>query len=174
MPNQIILPAQTISAQELVNSISGKIKKIFFQCELKSIINNDATFGIIAYAANKKNPQKWDVGTKVTATIDTTKPVKTFSLPLAFGNCEWVNSNSTKKKKGEGENDFSLRVDQSVSMKYLNKVSKNKELLKKTRLVFEAKKSSNPHISFTISIDSGIGNPTAANANPSPPAPPAD
>ena len=174
MANQIILPAQTISAQALVDSISGKIKKIFFQCELKSIATNDATFGVVAYAARKNSSQKWDIGSKVSATVDGTKPIKTFALPLAFGNCEWVNSNVTKKRKKESTAAFSIRVKQAKAIKHLNKISKNKTVLKNTKLIFEAKKSSNPHMSFTISIDSGLGNPTSAYANPSPPAPPAE
>jgi hypothetical protein len=106
--------------------------------------------------------------------VDNTKPVKTFSLPIAIGNCEWVNSNISKKWKGENAQAYNGRIKQAVAVKYLNKIANNKNLLKNTKLVFEAKKSSNPHVNFTVTIDSGVGSPTFAYANPSPPAPPAE
>lgn len=172
MANKIILPTQIMPAQALANSISGKIKKIFFQTEIISISGDDATCRVIAYAANKKNPNKWDIGTKVTATADLTKPVKKFTLPLAFGNCEWVNTNVTKKRSGESGKAYQVRIKQAAAIKHLNKIADDKATLKKTKLIFKAKKWPNPHIDFTVYIDSGIGNPTSASANPSPPAPP--
>ena len=95
-------------------------------------------------------------------------------MPLAFGNCEWVNTNVSKKGKKESAAAFTIRTKQAKVIKQLNKIAKNKAILKNTKLIFVAKKSSNPHISFTISIDSGLGSPTSAYANPSPPAPPAE
>jgi hypothetical protein len=174
MANQIIIPAQIMSAQELVNSISGNIKKIFFQCEITGIKNNDVTCRIIAYAARKNSSQKWDVGKCVKASIDNTKPAKKFSIPISFGNCEWINTKAKKKRKGESKKAFNLRISQAAAINLLNRMANNKSKLAKTKLIFRAGKSSNPHLDFTVTIDSGIGSPTSAYANPSPPAPPAE
>ena len=174
MANQILLPAQVMSAQALVNSIGGKkIKKVFFQAEAKSISNNDITMGIIAYAAHKNSSQKWEIGNKVTATVDNTKPVQKFSMPLAFGNNEWTITNVSKKYKGETLKGLSLRKLQAIAIKMLIKIAKNKDLLKQTVLTYKAKISNNPHLEYDITLDTGTGS-QVVNANPSPPAPPSE
>lgn len=174
MANQILLPAQVMSAQALVNSISGKkIKKVFFQAEAKSISNNDITIGIIAYAAHKNSSQKWEIGSKVTATVDTTKPIQSFSIPRAFANNEWTITNVTKMYKGETLKGLSMRKLQAIAVNMLNKIAKNKDLLKQTVLTFKAKSTPNPHLEYEVTIDTGVGS-QVVNANPSPPAPPSE
>ena len=174
MANQILLPAQVMSAQALVNSIGGKkIKKVFFQVEAKSISSNYITVGIIAYAAHKNSTQKWEIGTKVTATVDNSKPVQSFSIPRAFANNEWTITNVTKKNKGESTKELSKRKQQAIAIKMLNRITKDKDALKKTVLTFKAKGTTNPHLEYEITIDTGVGS-QLVNANPSPPAPPSE
>lgn len=173
MANQILLPAQVMSAQALVNSIPGKIKKVFFQTEVKSISNNDMIVGIIAYAAHKNSTQKWEIGSKVTATVDNSKPVQKFSIPRAFANNEWTVTNVSKKNKGENAKGLSIRKQQALAVKMLNRIANNKDLLKKTALTFKARGTVNPHLEYDVTIDTGLGTQTAYT-NPSPPAPPSE
>lgn len=175
MANQIIIPAQTMSALALASSITGKIKKIFFQCEIMSLSGDDATVRIIAYAANKKGSSpRFEIGKKVSAAIDPSLPVQTFPVPQAMANCEWVETSIVSKKTNESKRNFANRINQANAIKQLNNLSKNKSALKKAKLTFKAKKSKNPHVYFSVTLDDGAGGTTTAIANPSPPATPVE
>lgn len=170
MPNQVILPAQRLSLSDLKNSLPNqKIKKVFFQCELRSIANNNATFGIIAYAGKRNLGNKWVIGSKVSCQDDPSKPVQYFDIPIAFGNNELVDFDFTvAQKKSKKTNPNQVKQDELMSL--LNRIikSKDKEKLKNTFLLFKARLTKNPHITYDVSLDG-----TSAATNPSPPAPPA-
>lgn len=174
MANKIILPAQVMSVKELVDSLPGKIKKVFFQTELISISNNDVIARIIAYAARKNQHQRWELGRKVVAAVDDTKSEKSFSLPIAVGNCEWVNTNVRNKRPKEPNSIYSERKAQAKAIKKIHRLTKNEDLIKTATLRFSARKSSNPHLEYSVTLDSGLGRPETAMANPSPPATPAE
>lgn len=149
MPNKIFLPAQKIQLSDLAASIpGGKIKKVFFQCELRSIANNDATFGVIAYAARKNFWGTWIIGNKVNCQDDPGKPVQQFDVVpnIAFGNNELVDHR-------------------------LKKMLKNKNKIMSSSLAFQAKVSQNPHITYDITLDDGTST-SVVSTNPSPPAAP--
>lgn len=173
MANLIILPAQTVSVKELVGSIPKKIRKIFFQTELVSVNGNDITCRVIAYAAHKNIVQRWELGKKVSATVDPTGGTQTFTLPIAVGNCEWIMSNVRAKRKNETNAAFAIRKKQAAAIKKIHKLMRDKTLLKNASLSFSAKKSSNPHLEYAVTLDSGDGTSDTAYANPSPPATPA-
>ena len=173
MANQIIFPSQTIPAKELVRSLKGKIKKIFFQCELVSVSNNDIMCRIIAYAAHRNLFQQWVVGKKVTAVVDTSKPVKALSLPIALANCEWSKTNVHVKKSGESNAAYNQRKQQTEGIKKIHQLSDSPSLLNNVKFSFKAGKSSNPHLEYSITLDSGDGTTYTSDAKPSPPAPPA-
>jgi hypothetical protein len=164
MANQVVLPAQKLRLSDLSASFPNKkIKKIFFQCEIKSISGNDVTFGVIAYAGKRKPGNKWIIGKKVTCQDDPTKPIQSFGIPLAFGNNELVDFNfKIKDKKIDSKN-----KKQDNLMAVINKILKDPDKAKNTYLLLEARKTENPHIYYDVSL-SGL----SATTNPSPPAPP--
>ena len=169
MANQVILPAQKLLLSDLKASFPNKkIKKLFLQCELKSISGNDATFGVIAYASKRNPLNKWTVGPKVTCEDDTSKPAMTFNLPLAFGNNELVDFNFDAKKKKDKKTD-PKKIKQDKFMSELNRIlkRKSKKDLLDTYVYIQPKITDNPHNLFDVTLDT-----TTATTNPSPPAPP--
>jgi hypothetical protein len=150
---------------------NGNFKKIFFQCALNEIRNSgsdrEAVFSIIAYVGKRNIFQHWNVGTKVNCEIDTTVSPKEFKLsdydePIAFGNNEVYDftftKNSTKTPK---------KIKQKELMRKIRKALNDPKISKTASLSLQAKISSNPHVTYDISIDS-----TPVGANPSPPADP--
>jgi hypothetical protein len=172
MANQIIFPSQTISVKDLVKSLNGSIKKIFFQCELVSVTNNDIMCRVVAYAAHRNVFQQWIIGRKVSAVIDPAGPVKSISLPLALGNCEWTKTNASIKRSGESNAEYKERKMQAEAIKKIHRMANDNATLKNASFSFKAGKSSNPHLDYTITLDSGDGSMYTSDAKPSPPAAP--
>ena len=75
MANQLLLPPQKFNYKEITDQFpatGNPKKKVFFQAELRSLANGNATFGIVAYVSwNVK--RKWEVSSK---------PVKDLFLSL--------------------------------------------------------------------------------------------
>ena len=90
MANKINLPVYKMTATEFVSSFKkkGLKKKFVFRCELLSIKENDAAFGLVGYAASK-TLGKWKYGKPIRLTQVEGKSYQ-FSLPLIFGNNELV------------------------------------------------------------------------------------
>jgi len=169
MANQVILPAQKLLLSDLKASFPNKkIKKVFFQCELRSISGNDATFGVIAYAGKRNPLNKWIVGTKVNCIIDEALPAQRFDIPLAFGNNELVDFNFDSKKK-KSKKTSPKNISQDKLMSAINRIlkSKDKSKLLDSILYLKPKLSRNPHIYYEVTMDT-----SRTITNPSPPAPP--
>lgn len=176
MAQKIIIPAHKVKLDDLKKSIpNGKFKKIFFQCALKEIrtsgTDKQAVFSIIAYVGKRNIFQRWNVGSKVDCEIDTSVSPKEFDLadyddPIGFGNNEVYDFNFTAKQKNSKKTD-PKKIKQDMLMDKIKKLLKDPEKSKTAFLSLKAKISSNPHVTYDISID-GRG----AYANPSPPADP--
>jgi hypothetical protein len=176
MAQKIIIPAHKVKLIDLKGSIkNGKFNKLFFQCALKEIRNNgsdrEAVFSIIAYAGKRNIFQHWNIGSKVDCEIDNSIPPKEFNLaeypePIGFGNNEVHDFDFTIKQKESKKADVK-KVKQDNLMDKIKKLLKDPEKSKTAFLTLKAKISSNPHVTYDISIDG-----TAASANPSPPADP--
>ena len=146
MANQIILNPQKFNFGDLISQFpSGKFKKkVFFQSELRSLANGDATFGVIAYAA-WKGKGKWDIGTKISGTDTGISDIKPFTPPLAFANNELLLAAkfSRKKKKGKKKNkgteqSSSAQLKKVEFLQLVKKISKDKKLIAKTFFLFKA------------------------------------
>ena len=177
MANQLILPPQKFKFSDLINQFptaGSPKKKIFFQSELRSLANGDATFGVIAYPS-WKDGNKWVVGAKVSGTDAGLVTAKPFVPPLAFANNEVVLAVSLikkgKKKKKKNKNKDPRIGRWNELMKITKKVFKNKKLLDESFVQFEAKISGNPHLEYDVTLEI---NGTSLNiaTKPSPPAPP--
>lgn len=173
----IKLLSQRVTKDELLKSISGKkIGKIFFQCVLRSINNNVAEFGLVAYAAKKNNNsiKKWNIGDPVYCANGPASENREFPLPpaneepIAFGNMEVQISIE----------DFFEDLDDAANQK----IAKEKEHVRKLiillnelpkdkGLIFTGSISKNPHVDYTVTID---GTSSGAQANPCPPNQPGD
>jgi hypothetical protein len=176
MAQKIIIPAHKVKLIDLKKSIpNGKFKKIFFQCALKEIrvsgVHREAVFAIIAYVGKRNIFQHWNVGSKVNCEVDDSVPAKEFNLadydePIGFGNNEAYDFDFTLKQKKSKKAD-PKKIKQDVLMRKIKKLLKDPEKSKTAFLTLKAKISSNPHVTYDVSIDG-----TAASLNPSPPADP--
>ena len=100
MANQLILLPQKFKYLELTKQFpEGKfIKKVFFQCELRSLTGGNATFAIIAYPGWKESKGKWTVGTKVSGETTGAGTIIPFT-EVAFANNELLLAAKSSKKK---------------------------------------------------------------------------
>jgi hypothetical protein len=175
MANQLILPPQKFVYKQITDQFpqtGNPRKKVFFQAELRSLANGDATFGIVAYPAWRV-ANKWVVGEKVSGT-DTGAPpkIEPFTEPLAFANNEVFLSLSlsTKdRKKKKKKNPKKGRW--SALMKMARKACKDPKSAETATLLFETKISENPHLEYSVTLDIE-GTLVKVNTKPSPPAPP--
>lgn len=171
---KIILLSQKVTKAELLSSISGKkIGKIFFQCVLKDLKDDVATFGLVAYAAKKEKSglKKWNIGTPVYCQPDPKgkdeeiNPAD-YKEPIAFGNME---------VQLQLEEFLFEEVDPKLVMpnkdKMANFILLLNKLPKETGLLFKGGVSKNPHIEYTVAIE---GTTSGADANPCPPNQPGD
>ena len=161
MANKIILPVYKMAVSVFINTFKkgGQRKKFVFQCELKNISNNDATFGLVAYPANKKNG-KWEFDSPIKLVEDTSKPPYIFIPPIIFGNNELV-----PKTKPLGGAVAKYKAG-SIYRK-LRAMARSKKTLKGLELIFTPKISKNPHVYYEVAIGTSV-----EAANPSPPANP--
>jgi len=173
MANQLILNPQKFNFGDLISQFPpGKFKKkIYFQSELRSLANGDATFGVIAYAA-WKDKGSWEICNKISGTDTGIAEVKTFIPPLAFANNEVLLAAkiSGKKKKAKKQNKKALAKKLEL-MKLVKKISKNTKLIAGSSFLFKAKISKNPHLEYDVTLDMS-GTTFEMQTNPSPPARP--
>jgi hypothetical protein len=167
---KIILLSQTVTKSALKASIPGnKIGKVFFQCVLRELAGDTATFGLVAYGARKNNPgghKNWELGTPVYCNqgpVNLNREFDPFqtSDPWAFGNMEV----RLKIEIAFGDMDVEMKKQIGPKAKYLadfiqllNKLPDDKEL------IFEGGITENPHIDYTVTISG-----TSGTANPCPP-----
>ena len=185
----ILLPQQSIKVADLESQFPAqgfKTRKIFFHCELRKVEpNGDVVFGIIAYAGWRRNNNDripWEIGTIPARGQDVTggfviihpvdngnaDPAKRY---VAFGNNEihWEYHPRFKDKSEEKE--FKYKDDEKDPVfdkdfyKQLKLILSDKDLLAKSILNFKAKISDNPHVTYTVALDSGA----TQVANPCPP-----
>jgi hypothetical protein len=172
MANQLILPPQKFNLKDITDQFPGTgspKKKVFFQAELRSLANNNATFGVIAYPAWRKK-KKWEVGTKISGVDTGQAKVENFVTPVAFANNEIVVTLDLSKKKKKKKKDpkggrWCAFEDKA------RKACKDAKQLEQATLVFEASISENPHLEYDVTLDTGTSSYTTAT-KPSPPAPP--
>ena len=155
MANKIILPTYKMAAATFISTLKKKSvkRKLIFQCKLKSISRNNATFGLTCYEMTKLN-RRWKTGKKLFMEIDTTKPESNFAPPLIFGNNELVPGIGGKKHPGS-------------IYKKLRALAASKKSVKGIDLIFTPKKTKNPHVYYDVIIGT-----TSELTNPSPPANP--
>lgn len=175
MANQLLLPPQKFNYKEITDNFpnTGSLKKkIFFQAELRSLANGDATFGIVAYAA-WKDKGKWVIGSKKVAGTDAGDGIPVpFVPPLAFANNELVVSYKlSKKRKKKEENSEPKKGYWNEFVKLSNKLLKDNKLHQKSLLLFRTKISTNPHLEYDVTLYVE-GNSVTVATKPSPPAPP--
>jgi len=172
MANQLILQQQKFKLADITSEFpaTGSVKKkVFFQTELRSLTNGDATFGVIAYAS-WKDGNRWVVGKKI-AGIDTGTPViLPFTPPLAFANNEVILAVKAAKKKKKKKDPRKGRWNNLL--KAIRKTCKDKKVPEKAFILFNAGISENPHLEYDVTFDLGNGNSLKAATKPSPPAPP--
>ena len=181
MANQIILLPQKFTYLDITKQFpSGKfIKKVFFQCELRSLAGGNATFAVIAYPGWKEPKSTWTIGTKVTG--ETTGAGKAIAFTeVAFANNELLLatkiSRKNKKQHKKAENCNKKNKEKSAEqrlLEFVKNLAKDKALAKKSFFLFEGKISENPHIEYDVTLDMG-GTTLNVNAKPSPPARPSD
>jgi len=175
MANTIILLPQTVRLDEFDFPGHGfPFRKLVFQSELRSLANGDATFGLIAYALWRNglgNP--WETGDKVECRNIVGGQPETFPLIpfVAFGNIEVPLSHHALITKDEKqEKSYNLKFEKYFDL--LEKISKDKDLLKESTLNFKTPKlTENPHADYDITLSVG-GVEVPAASNPSPPADP--
>lgn len=185
MANQIILQPQKFKFLDLTKqfpSSSKLIKKVCFQCELKSLTNGNAIFGVIAYPAWKDTHGKWSIGTKINGEDIGEGKLVPFT-PVAFANNELLLSvKSSKKEEKEKKKkrkikkcaeDGTEKSPEKKLLQYVKIISKDKKLAQKTFFRFDSKISDNPHIDHDVTLDMN-GTTLNVNAKPSPPARPSD
>ncbi|MDZ4795254.1 MAG: hypothetical protein SGI83_13320 [Bacteroidota bacterium] len=172
MANQLILQQQKFKFSDITAgfpSTGNPKKKVFFQSELRSLANGDASFGVIAYPS-WKDGNKWVVGNKIPGTAFGNPTILPFILPLAFANNEVLmsaKSSGKKRKKKRG-----VKGRWNGFQKLIQKKCGGKKLFEKMTLVFKAKISENPHIEYDVTLDFGNGTVINTATKPSPPAPP--
>jgi len=178
MANQLILPPQKFKFSDLTSqfpSAGSPRKKVFFQSELRSLVNGDAVFGVVAYPSWKEG-NKWVVGTKVSGTDTGVAAPKPFVPPLAFANNEIVlavtlikKGEKTKKKKKKKKEPRKGRWNGLLKM--TRKICKDKKMLEESFFHFEAGISDNPHLEYNVTLEIN-GSSLRVSTKPSPPAPP--
>lgn len=178
MADKILLPQQKISFNDLLKQIPAHgfpFQKLIFQCELRSLTNGDATFGIIGYPAWRNGQNKpWNIGKKVIGEdIKEAGPEETFSLEpnTAFGNIE---ISLSKHALVYDQKEIKYESNQDVIEKFIKIVqdlSDKKISLVDYYLTFKPKLYTNPHSDYKVTLDPG-GFPAATN--PSPPADPSE
>lgn len=186
---EIKLPQQVIKVADLDSQFPAqgfKTRKIFFQCELRRVEDNgDVVFGIIAYSAWRRNNNDripWNIGTVpargedvpggfvVSHPVDNGNPDPA-RRHVAFGNNEiqWEYhprfANASEEKTYKQKDDEKERILETDFHNQLRKILGNKDLLAKSTLIFKAKISENPHVTYTVTLDSG----ETEVANPCPP-----
>ena len=167
MANQLLLPPQKFNYKEITDQFpttGNPKKKVFFQAELRSLANGNATFGIVAYASwNYKG--KWEVSSKPVKGVDvgTATPIP-FIPPVAFANNEVVVSFKLKKKKNKNRqwNRFE---------KLACKLLKDQKSLDKATLPFETSIFKNPHLEYNVTLEVN-GTTLSVATKPCPPASP--
>lgn len=175
MANQLILPPQKFSYKEIIDQFpttGNPRKKVFFQAELRSLANGDATFGVVAYPSWKTG-KNWVVGNKVDG-IDTggQPKIELFTVPVAFANNEVLLSLSLSKKDRKKKKKRDPKKGRwSGLMKMARKASKDPKAAEHAILLFETRVSSNPHLEYSVSLEID-GTTLALSTKPSPPAPP--
>lgn len=179
MANQIILLPQKFKFSELTNQFpsTGKlVKKVFFQAELRSLANGNASFAIIGYPAWKVANGKWTIGKKVMGETTGEGNTIPFIPPLAFANNELIlgskSAKKAKKKKKCKEDEIKMTPEKKLLL-LVKKISKDKTLAEKSFFHFEARISENPHIEYEVTLDVG-GQTLNVSTKPSPPARPQD
>lgn len=173
MANKLLLPPQKFNYKEITDQFpktGSPKKKVFFQAELRSLANGDATFGIIAYASWKDNG-KWIIGPKKVMGTDAGVAVPVTFVPVAFANNEIVVSFKLSKKRKKTIIQESKKGRWAEFIKLTKKISKDKKLLEKSSLLFQTKISANPHLEYDVTLDVDGTSLTMAT-KPSPPAPP--
>ncbi|MGQ0737587.1 MAG: hypothetical protein ACT4OJ_00870 [Bacteroidota bacterium] len=171
MANQLILPPQKFRYRDITDQFPAtgiRKKKVFFQAELRSLADGNASFGIVAYPS-WKDGNTWVVGNKVTGADTGGQPaVVPLTGPVAFANNEVLLS-LTLLKKNKKENPRKGRW--SALMKIIQKNCKKGVTSDKITLIFEAGVSKNPHLEYNVTLDLG-GTVLSVPTKPSPPAPP--
>jgi len=173
MANQLILQQQKFKLSDITKEFpsTGNVKKkVFFQTELRSLANGDATFGVIAYAS-WKDGNKWVVGSKVSGIDMGTPLILPFKPPLAFANNEVILSAKVSKKKKKKKKE-PRKGRWNDLLKAMRKTCKDKKIPENAFLLFNAGISENPHLEYDVTLDLGNGNSLRAATKPSPPAPP--
>ena len=176
MANNIILVHQRIDFVLLQNQFPktppAPRRKLFFQCELRSLANGDATFGLICYPAWRTGlGVPWTIGEPVRGVDDNSVPPETFPLTpfVAFGNNEIILAPRGAQMKG-----YEKSAKQNPDFTELRlKIEKDADeaLLKKSVLRFKPAISENPHAEYTVTLEFG-GLSSTEEANPRPPYPP--
>ena len=188
MPN-ILLPQQLIKVGDIENQFPAtgfKTRKVFFHCELREVnADGDLVFGVIAYAGWRKNNNDripWQIGTipargaNVPGGFVISHPVDNGNADpakrhVAFANNEISWEYHPRFKDKSEEKDYKQKDDEKDPIldtdfyKQLKVVLSDKDLLAKSVLKFKAKISENPHVTYTVSLDSG----STQVANPCPP-----
>lgn len=183
MANTIILPRQRVNFSRLTNQFPDPLpprRKLIFQCELRSLSDGDARFGVIGYPAWRQGAnQKWEIGDKVVGVdIDfpPAQPDEIFPVdpPLAFGNIEIPLTRQSgmpisKGIKDEIQEKFFAFLDEYEKKNIESK--KKKITLADEFLIFKPNPFPNPHSDYDVTVES---NGFEAPSNPSPPADPAE
>ncbi|MEO7923841.1 MAG: hypothetical protein ABIR30_09195 [Chitinophagaceae bacterium] len=177
MANQLLLPPQKFKLTDITDQFpktGTPKKKVFFQAELRSLANGDASFGVIAYPA-WRDSGKWVIGTKVSGSDAGAAVAKPFVPPLAFANNEVVFSFSMSEKSGKAKGKKHKKDPRKGRwndlMKLAKKVCKDKKNMKESLLHFETSVSENPHLEYNVTLEvDGVA--LSVSTKPSPPAPP--
>lgn len=178
MANQLLLPPQKFSYKEITDQFpktGNPKKKVFFQAELRSLANGDASFGIIAYAA-WKDSGKWVIGSKKVSGTDAGVAIPVlFIPPVAFANNEIVVSfkmaKQVKKAKKKSKTKEPKKGRWNEFAKLTRKLSKDKKLLAQSYLLFKTTITDNPHLEYNVTLEVN-GTSLNVSTKPSPPAPP--
>jgi hypothetical protein len=178
MANNILLPQQRVNFSTLVNQFPTPLpprRKLIFHCELISLDNDDATFGIIGYAAwrNGQN-QAWTIGTKKEEGVNI-KADKDETFPLfpyvAFGNIEIPLTKHAVETVEKDKKDESTQENVKKFFEFVNEITEKKASLADEFLIFKPKLYPNLHSDYNVTVES---NGFSAPTNPSPPAPPSE
>ena len=138
----IQLPVQILNWSSIPNK--PKLRKIFFQFNVKIGNSGNKTFSLVAYPAYRING-KWKIGKKILMTVKKDTKTHELKLPLTLGNLEL--------KHKDIKNKFSLHARTKMEF---------------TPHFYKA----NPHAEYTVT--DGTATAVTLTAKPSPPAPPAE
>jgi len=172
MANQLILQQQKFKFSDITSgfpSTGNPKKKVFFQSELRSLANGDASFGVVAYAA-WKDGSKWVIGKKISGSDAGTPVIIPLTAPLAFANNEVIFSAKMSRKKKKKKDPRKGRWNSLL--RAIRKECGGKKISEKTVMLFTADISDNPHLEYSVTLDFGDGTTLNAATKPSPPAPP--